>query len=1068
MPNKEWNDRIEHWVRTLTEDFYEPLGEIPLEAFRTMEQLTIEEAKQKPYLPVQQGYIWGEKWEYCWFRGSFSLPEEGEGRRIVLNLNPGGESSLYVNGQEFGTYRADWIACPHHYMVDNTVTREGKRGEQFELYLETYAGHYFPNHSYCATGPVLPGSYEDPAVEGSRRTMGSCTFGIWREEAYQLYMDVCTLGQLLSVTDPDTLRASKLMEALKEFTRVVDFEQEAKERLHSYAMARKALRKALEAENGSTTPLFWAIGNAHIDLAWLWPVAETERKTLRTFAAQLRLLEEYPDYRFIQSQPAAYEMCRERHPKLFAQILEAIGEGRWIADGAMWVEPDTNMVGGEALIRQLVYGKRYYKEVLGVDSRVLWLPDTFGYTAALPQILLGCDVPYLVTQKIFWTCNDGEQFPYHYFYWEGMDGSKVTSFLPTSYTYQTDPKELVSVWKSRAQREDLEAFLLPYGYGDGGGGPARDHLEYIEREKNLEGCPKVTTGSVEDFFKYMEAEGGPRHTYAGELYFSNHRGTYTSQAMIKKQNRRSELALRELELWYSLGGLWGLSYPREEAERLWKILLFHQFHDILPGSSIERVYTEANEAHTALQKRSEELTEEALSYLSKALRESKGFAMEQTEEIKEEIKEGEAVTLWNSFPFARTALVELSKTFAFGAITPEGERLPVQSMGDEVKALVTIPACGAVSLLPAKENKGEPKVVSVWPVEGGFCMENEYLRVCIDQNGGVNSFLQKESGREIADGVMNVFHLYKDVPRHFDAWDLDSNYREMEQKDAWKVQSVTIVREGLEGVLKVEGRIGDSACIQYIRLKAGHKRLEFETRIHWQELHRLLKVSFPVRVYVLEARHEMQFGYVKRPNHRSRAYDKERFEVCNHRYTALCEESHGAALLNDCKYGVGVEKNAIELTLLRAPASPQMRADNGWHTFTYALYAWEGSFLESGLVQEGYELNVAPICTKGQIPLFEGFHVDKKNIIMETIKPAEDGSKDIILRLYEAAGASVTTNVRLPARIKEVWTCNMLEEQEHSLTGLWDNQIRLSFRAFEIKTIRLRPYCAENPGGLLT
>ncbi len=532
LMKSEWRDRISHWVRTLKDDFYQPLGEIQWEAFRTNEQLSLGEAKKEQFISVKPGFTWGNTYEYCWMKGHIQLSEEANGKRIVMNLKPDGEATLFVNDKAFGTYRASWVNEPHHYIVDNVLSRCAKGDEQFDIMMEVYAGHYYPEAPTggCATGPVLPGSYTDKLEEGKRRTLGRCTYGIWNEDAYQLFMDVDTLGRLLEVLDKTSLRAAKIAKALEQFTLIVDFEQERDARIESYKKAREALKPVLEAENGSTMPVFYAVGNAHLDLAWLWPIAETGRKTARTFAAQLRLIEEYPEYKFIQSQPAEYEMCRKLYPELFERIKAAVKKGQWIAEGAMWVEPDTNMASGEALIRQLLYGKQYYKDVFDVDSEVLWLPDTFGYTGALPQILKGCKVNYLVTQKIFWSYNEGEQFPYHYFNWEGIDGSRIVSFLPTSYTYKTNPKQLEEVWKNRSQLQDLDAFLLPFGYGDGGGGPTRDDIEYAKREQNLEGAPRVELSDPKSFFKKMDEAGGPVNTYVGELYFNGHRGTYTSQA----------------------------------------------------------------------------------------------------------------------------------------------------------------------------------------------------------------------------------------------------------------------------------------------------------------------------------------------------------------------------------------------------------------------------------------------------------------------------------------------------------------------------------------------------------
>ena len=1032
----EWSGRLQHWLRTLKDDFYRPLGIISWEAFRTMEHLSPEEAMKGQFELVEPGFTWGKTWEYCWFRGKVVLPAEAEGKRIVMDLRPDGESTLFVNGQEFGTYRASWVSQKHHFIEDNVLSTVAAAGTEYEILMETYAGHYYPESpdGGCATGPVLPGAYQDPLEEGKRRTLGVCTFGIWNEDAYQLWMDADTLKQVLDKLDPNSLRAAKIAEALEKFTLVVDFEQDEAGRIASYRAGREALKPALEAKNGSTAPVFYAIGNAHIDLAWLWPMAETHRKTERTFAAQLRLLEEYPEYKYIQSQPAAYEMCRKYYPELFQRIKKAVKDGKWIAEGAMWVEPDTNMASGEALIRQLLYGKKYYKEEFGVDSQMLWLPDTFGYTAALPQILKSCGVRYLVTQKIFWSYNEGEQFPYHYFYWEGMDGSKITSFLPTNYTYRTDPSELISVWENRSQKRDLDAFLLPFGYGDGGGGPARDYLEYAEREKDLEGCPKVKQENPITFFKEMEKEGGPKHTYTGELYFSAHRGTYTSQAMVKQNNRRCELSMRELEFWSTLAALKGKAYPAEAVERLWKEVLLHQFHDILPGSSIARVYQEAEKAFHAILDESHELTEKALQSLT----------------------EGEnGITVGNSLGFAYETVLELPESFAAGAKTKEGKEIPTEKIGDKVYGLAELPAYGMVSLVPAEEQtKAEDEVV-LTQVGETYVLENRQVKAVVDGKGEVISFVLKTSGREFAAEPLNRFHLYKDVPRLFDAWDIDSNYKEQEITAAEDVKVSVLQAGSLRGVLKVTGRISNSSFVQYIRLDAESTRLEFETVIDWKELHRLLKVAFPVRVFAENGINEMQFGYVERPTRRSRTYDKDRFEVCNHRYSALCDGAHGAAVLNDCKYGISMNENALELTLLRAAAAPEMHADNREHHFTYAFTAWEGSFADSDVVRQGYELNVKPVVANGTVNAFSMFGVEKNNVILESVKLAEDGSGDLILRLYESKKAAVHTALFTTLPVVQAWSCTMLEEKETELV-VEDKSISLDFRAFEIKTLRLK------------
>ena len=1037
LMHSEWQSRIRHWVRVLKEDLYEPLGEISWGAYRTNEHLSPETAASCPFQPVETGYTWGNTWEYCWFRGSVVLPERAEGKRIVLNLNPDGESTLFVNGKSFGTFRSDAaindIGEPHHYMVDNVLTRSGKAGDRFDILMETYAGHFFPETAPgVAVGPVLPdkGLYDDPLTEGKRRTLGLCTYGIWNEDAYQLFMDVDTLGRLLSVLDPSSLRSAKIADALEQFTLTVDYEQGSEERNATYRKARQLLRPVMEAQNGSTVPEFYAVGNAHLDLAWLWPMAETHRKTSRTFAAQLRLMEEYPEYKFIQSQPASYEMCREHYPELFQRIRDMAQKGQWIPEGGMWVEPDTNMAGGEALIRQLMYGKRYYQEVFGVDSQVLWLPDTFGYTAALPQILVGCGMKYLVTQKIFWSYNEGEQFPYHYFNWQGMDGSTIVSFLPTSYTYKMSPEQVNQTWKNRTQTRDLDAFLYPYGYGDGGGGPARDYIEYALRQKNLEGGAKVKLASPREFFEDMQAKGGPKHTYVGELYFTAHRGTYTTQALTKRNNRKSELAMRELELWSAISTLQGGEYPTEAAERLWKTVLLHQFHDILPGSSIGRVYREAAEVYAGLLSEANLLAKSARQKLADP--------------------EPEAVTFFNSLSFPRNALVSLPEHFQTGARTIDGAILPVVNG----KTVISLPPCGAVSLRPVQLDAAAP--LSAWVSREGenFVLENALVRAAVNHRGEVTSFILKENGREFAAGTMNRLLLYKDVPRIFDAWDIDSNYILQEVDGAYNI-SVEILEQGMEAVLRVTGAISHSRFTQYIRLAKDSDVLVFETEVDWNELHRLLKVGFPVDVHGENAINEMQFGFVQRPTHRSRPYDKDRFEVPNHRYSALCDGSHGAAVLNDCKYGISVNSNQLELTLLRAAATPDMRSDNHVHHFTYGFTAWEGSFADCDVIRRGYELNVPPVQEQGSLDLCF-LEIDKPNVFADTIKLAEDGSSDLIIRLYEGKKAAVDAKLRLNLPSYTAVCCDMLENPIAAPMQAENGTVDLSFRAFEIKTVRIR------------
>ena len=1031
--HSEWQGRLRHWLETLRQDLYLPLGPIEVESFMTMDHLTPAEAAKGDFAPMPHGTKWGHIYEYCWMRSKITLPAEAEGKRIVMNLVTGGETTVFVDGKSFGTYRAEWVNTPHHYIVDNCLTRSGEAGHTYDLLLEAYAGHFYPESKFggCATGPVLPGSYTDPKVEGERATLGNMTYGIWNEDAYQLLMDVETLSVLGDQVDPESLRADKIAKALEQFTLIVDFEQPLEGRIASYRAAREALKPALEAKNGSTAPVFYAIGNAHLDLAWLWPMAETHRKTSRTFAAQLRLIEEYPEYKFLQSQPASYVMCREHYPELYERIKKAVKDGQWIVEGAMWVEPDTNMTSGESLVRQVIHGKRFFKDEFDLDSVVLWLPDTFGYSAALPQILKSCGVKYLVTQKIFWSYNEGDQFPYHYFTWQGADGSHIDTFLPTSYTYRTDPKELCETWNKRVQKRGLDAFLLPYGYGDGGGGPCRDYVEQLMREKDLEGMPRVRMETPTKFFQDMEAEGGPEHTYVGELYFSAHRGVFTSQAAIKRGNRKAELALREAEMWGVMAMLGGAEYPLARMDAAWKKLLLNQFHDILPGSSIGKVYEDARRDHKWVIGEADAVRDDAFAALVK----------------------GDGVTVFNSLSFARTGLVVLPEAFADGAMTADGDEVSTQKTDAGVLALVTVPPCGAISLVPA-EHCELPETASAELTESGAVIENAVVRATLNARGEIVSFIDKETGREFAAGAMNKLLMYKDVPRLFDAWDIDSNYILQPVEIDEPVTLIVKEAGGLRAAIHLERKVLNSTFSQDIVLEAGSRRVDFVTHVDWHELHRLLKVTFPVDVQATEAINEIQFGYMTHPTHRSRLYDSDRFEVCNQRYSALCDGSHGAAVLNDCKYGISMNGNEMQLTLLRAAATPEMRADNGEHDFTYAFTAWEGNFLESPVVEEAYDLNVPMQVVSGACPSFSALVVDEPNVFIDTVKPAEDGSGDVIVRLYEAkkADTNCALGVNLPA--SKIWACDMLENKLEELP-VEEGCVKLHFHTFEVKTLRI-------------
>ena len=1008
MLRPEWNDRLRHWIATLEKEFYEPLGEIALEGFETDEMLSPQQALARAFSPMPEGTPWGVTWSYAWLRGEIELDARAAGKTIVMDIRTGGEATLFVDGEAFGTRRAEWVREPHHYISDQILTRCAEPGQRFSLLLEAYAGHDFPESpvASCATGPVREGDYEPLPPQEKRQKMGKTTYGVWHEEAYQLWLDVTMLRDMLLVVEDSSLQAAQIEEALERFTLMVDFEQERSARLANYVRAREALAPVLRAKNGAAAPVMYAMGNAHLDVCWLWPYRETQRKVARTFAQQVRLMDLYPDYRFIQSQPQTYLICKELYPRLYERIKEKIRAGQWIADGSMWVEPDTNMTSGESLIRQILYGKQFYREEFGVECELLWLPDTFGYSAALPQILRGCGVKYLTTQKIFWTYNGSDRFPYHYFTWQGMDGSEVTSFLHMDYTSRTDAKTVADRWKDRVQRRDISRFLLPFGYGDGGGGPTRDHIEYALREKDVQGVPKVRMASPQQFFEDCAKDGAPANRYVGELYFQCHRGTYTSQAAIKRGNRRSELALREAEMW-SAAAMDKTPCPREKLDECWKGVLLNQFHDILPGSSIARVYEEARALYARILEDAGEMTDRALAALT---------------------PDGEGTTYFNSLSWQRRELVK----------TPQGY------------GFVTIPPCGmtsAVDMTPPKTR------VSVWEDGGLFHLSNGYVHAAFNSRGEMVSCLDGGFIGRISRPA-NVLRLYKDTPRLFDAWDIDSMY-DMEGVPLEEDGTVEIAEDTpWRCAIRVTRRISRSMLTQEISLTAGKTQIDFDTKIDWQEQHRLLKAAFPTGIHADEGINEIQFGFVRRPTHRSRPYDADRFEVCNHRYTALCDERRGAAVLNDGKYGVSMLGDEIALTLLRAPTSPDRYADRGEHRFTYSYYIWNGPFVDSGVVRAGYELNVPVLTARGAAKETSLLSLSCPNVIVETVKPAQDGSGDVIVRLYESKHAACMTRMRIGFPCARVQQCDMLENPGRELR-LEDGCVDVTMRAFEVVTLRL-------------
>lgn len=1025
---KEWESRISMWINVLKNRLYTPVQELRFSCFTTDEYLTCRQAARQEGRAIREGDRWGKEWQYGWFKSRVTLGDWAAGQRVVLDLNFGGEATLFVNGEAFGTRRADWVSERYHFLVDNWLEKTQAENETVELLAEVYAGHDRPPEVGEATaGPVQKGWNWQHNTQEGRAVMGHCTCGIWNEEAYHLLLEVQVLHDIWKNEQPDALRRGELEQALQDFSLKLDLSLNAEEFQRNVQECRVLLRPYLECVNGSTAPHMYAVGHAHIDLSWLWPIEETRRKCARTLAAQLRHMDEYPEYKMLQSQPRLYEMVREDYPELFEKIKEKVASGQLIPEGSMWVEPDTNIPAGESLIRQILYGKRYFRDTFGVENRILWLPDVFGYTAALPQIMKGCGVDYFATAKIFWTYNGGDPFPYHYFDWKGIDGTSVRSFLHMDYSSYTTAEALMKKWRTRRVQQGMKSMLVAVGYGDGGGGACRDHIENVRLLHDCEGVPRISFEHPAAFFEQAEKEYRAVPEYVGELYFQAHRGTYTSQAKVKRGNRRCEMALREAEMWAAIAQVQrGVQYPKQELEAEWKQLLTNQMHDILPGSCIHRVY------------------ERVLPELEQVRASAARIVQNSTAALTEP---ADALTVFNSLSWQRSAWVKLPDgwTAACGA---EGEKFPVQREKDGLYAQVTVPSCASRTLYPAAASPRQQTEVRITPT----CMENSCLRVLLNERGELVSVFDKETQTEWAAGPLNALHLYQDTPSHYEAWDLESMRREIPLPES---AQITVEAAGpLFGELRVERRLNDSVLTQWIRLEKDSREIIFRTRIDWRETQKMLKAAFPVNISAEELHSEIQYGYVKRPNHSSRAFDTDRFEVCNHKWSALLEQERGCGVLNDCKYGISCTGSTMELTLLKSAIFPDETADKGVQEFTYAFLFWNTPFARSGIVQRAYELNTAVTLAAGAAQTGSRFTVSDPTVVIDCVKIAEDNPNAVVVRAYESMGSRKKVCIKTDLPVVSCFAANMLEEKQEQLP-LQQGELMAEFGPFEVKTFLL-------------
>ncbi|MFT4306092.1 MAG: glycoside hydrolase family 38 C-terminal domain-containing protein [Microbacterium sp.] len=948
--------------------------------------------------PCAEGEAWGSPWGTTWFEVHGSVPPEWAGRadlEVVVDLG-------------FTTQRPGFQAEALAYRPDGTVIKGVAPSSQHI----PWSGSEPDIHLLleAASNPDVAGEYDfRPTAFGDVTTAPQAPLYVFRgahlcvldTAVWSLIQDVKALrGLIAELTPADQTRHHRLVLAAEHTADLIDPDDVG----GSVAVAAARVAQVLAVPAHHTAHRIAAVGHAHIDSAWLWPVRETVRKVSRTFANVLRLMDEHPDFTFVASAAQHYVWVQQRHPDLFERLRERVAEGRFVPVGRMWVESDCMLPSGESMVRQIVQASRYFSREFEHVSRVVWLPDSFGYSAALPQIFRLAGFDACIAQKISW--NDTNAFPHHSFLWEGIDGSRILTHFPPTDTYLSDlsAADLARAERQYAQKDVSSVSLVPYGWGDGGGGPTREMLAAADRARDTEGSPRVDLSTPERFFDELRVELQHPPTWSGELYLELHRGTYASQHRTKQHNRRCESLLRAAEYWAAFAAVrGGLDYPYEELDALWQRVLLLQFHDILPGSSISWVYRDAEEWYRDVESSLDRIVSRSIA-----------------------------------------------------AIAGQGElELVAHLSADDVEGV----APGAIGVRAAASSE----TVAVTGQELPLVVDNGELRVGFDVDGLVDSMIDLRSGREVVpDGQrLGLLQLHRDTPTQWDAWDIDERYRE-NRSDITSLAGVEVDRASDAVTVRLSRTFGTSSCVQSFTLRAGRRALDLETTVHWAETNKLLKLAFPAAVKAEESIAETQFGHLRRPTHTNTSWEQARYEIAAHRWIAVKEPGFGVALANESTYGHDVSRLAIDdivrgcvirASLLRAPGFPDPDADRGSHTFTHAFGVIEDT---RDAVDLGYALNNPRIHLKGECGAPALVSIDRGLGVIEAVKLADDRSGDLVVRIYEPQGRESSGAVTFGTVPRAVHEADLLETPLAPAPADQHGRVTLRLRPFEIKTLRVR------------
>jgi alpha-mannosidase len=981
-------------------------------------RISYQDAQKLKYRPLKGNLMMKPVWATFWYRVSGTVPPAWRNQPVDLVFHTESEALLWIDGKPFQGLNYEVQPFEDGGRIDARLPQELVRSGKINVQVEVACNNLFG------------GQIKEYPFKGA-------SLALFDQEAWDLYHDLLVPTHLLSplllenktnnpwlgyhVPGNLTPWQGYLLDKLNEICNVADTEDRS-----TWKNIRPLLKEIYSHRNATRAHEVSAIGHAHIDTAWLWPLDESKRKCSRTFSSALGYMKRYPNYKFSCSQAHQYQWMKDLFPSVYQGIKAAVKRGQWVPVGGTWIEPDCNITSGESLVRQFLHGKRFFRKEFGWDCKEFWNPDVFGYSGALPQIMKLSGIDYFLTQKLFW--NQFNKPRHQNFYWRGIDGTQILTHFPPAENYNAMSgsaivNDLLLHEKGAVDHDRTNQGMLLFGFGDGGGGPTTHMLEVLDRVADFQGFPRTAQRTSLDFFKRLEASLSSVPVVEGELYLEVHRGTYTTQAANKLGNRRSEFLLRSVEMLASIAKRSkGRKYPSTELERLWKIVLLNQFHDILPGSSITEVHVQSRREYSEVIAETTALETQAAAMLAE--------------------KSSGGWSLINTCGWERTGLVELTKALGNSQKSWKGTFL----------APATVPSCGAA---PLSETAPISNAVSAQKLAKGFVLEDKDLRAEFSTGGQLLRLTDKRRSREILDPKQpaNQFVLFEDQPTNFEAWDMDIFHLE-KKSPLPPAHSARILEKGpLRAGLEFKYTFGKSSITQRVFLSSGAGRIDFECDVNWQHRKQFLKVEFPVEVHSPEASFEIQFGHLKRPTHFSNSHDMGKFEVSAHKWIDLSETDYGVALFTDCKYGYAVHGNVMRISLIRGTENPDETADLGKHAFRYAIFPHTGTLQDAEVVRRAYEFNVPWISVPGTIPTQSWLSIDSPHLVIDTVKKAED-SDALVVRLYECNGARGKANLKTALPYRKAGLVNLLEEPIKPLPGR-GGKIPLTFRPFEIISVLL-------------